>query len=214
MFILFDHCTNYTTHAVKPLNIEFGVSNTDILAEIWDFSHFGPKFSQKCHCDVMLRWPILFILLDHCTDYTTHAVKPSNIEFGVSYTDILAKIWDFSHFRVKFAQISHCDVTVRCQILIILLDHCTINMIWSIKPLNIVFGVSNTTLDYLINGHARLFFLRKKSTLDALIWSWTLINFWRKIHPGRLIHRGRLFHFNDILQTIQWLPRNLDLFSF
>ena len=114
LFILFDHCTNYTTHAVKPLNIEFGVSNTDILAKIWDFSHFGPKFAQKCHYDVIVRCPILFILFDHCTNYTSHAVKPLNIEFGVSNTDILAKIWDFRHFRLKFAQKCHSDVTVRC----------------------------------------------------------------------------------------------------
>ena len=111
----FDHCTSYTTRPVKPLNIEFSVSNTDILAKIWDFSHFWPKFTQKCHCDVILRCPILFISFDHCTSYTTHAVKPLNIEFGVFNTEILAKICDFSYFGPKFAQISLYDVTLRTE---------------------------------------------------------------------------------------------------
>ena len=137
MFILFDHCTNYTTHAIKPLNIEFGVSNTDILAKIWDFSHFRPKFAQISHCDVTLTRPILFILVDHCTSHMIWPVKPLNIEFGVSNTDILAKIWDFSHFWPKFAQISHCDVIVRCPILFTLLNHYTSYTIHAIEPLNI-----------------------------------------------------------------------------
>ena len=126
LFILLDHCTSYATHPFKPRNVEFRVFSTDILAKIWDFSHFGPKIAQKCHCYVTVRFPILFISFDHCTSYTTHAVKPLNIEFGVSNTDILAKIWDFSHFGPKFAQISHYDVTVRYPILFILLllDHC------------------------------------------------------------------------------------------
>ena len=44
------------------------------------------------------------------------------------------------------------------------------------------------TLDYRISGHGRLFFPKGKSTLDALIWSWTLICSWRKFQRGRLFH--------------------------
>ena len=146
MFISFDNCTNYTTHAVKPLNIEFGVSNTDILAKIWDSSHFRLKFAQISHCYVTVRCQILIILLDHCTINMIWPVKPLNIEFCVSNTTILDKIWDFSHFWPKFAQIIYCDVILRCPILFILFDHCTNYTTHAVKSLNIEFGVSNTDI--------------------------------------------------------------------
>ena len=44
----------------------------------------------------------------------------------------------------------------------------------------IIFKVLALTLDSLIGRHGRLFFTKKKSTLDTLIRAWTLINSWRK----------------------------------
>ena len=122
LFILLGHCTSYMTRPVKPLNIEFGIFDTDILAKICDFLYFGPIFAQISSYDITIRYLILFKLLDHCVSHTNCPVKPLNIKFSVLNTKILAKIADFSYAGPKFA--SHCDIRVRYPILLILLDCC------------------------------------------------------------------------------------------
>ena len=47
LLILLDYCTRYTIRPVKPLNIDYGVFDTDILAKMYDYWYFGPKFDQR-----------------------------------------------------------------------------------------------------------------------------------------------------------------------